>query len=298
MIHIDSNRFAAVFGKIFAAYAAKRGIFARYTAASAGPQHNHKPTGITIGSPDHLYWLTLVALSDRRTNSAVLYNNFAAMFSRHRSLFCRNRYPTRAKMERLFRKFKIALPNTEIKFFIERKMHLDTCFDGDPLKIYEGVTSVEELMNKFKRIKKERGIHNLFPGAKEKIFSLLAMFLREYVDLDFSDVVPIDVWVQAIATSTGVISEPGVYRSSPLERILRPPMSRLFHSYLGVSGATDATWILGKHGCTHCMRRNMATLCPVYAECQGPFERMRHPTSHAHYGAIQVPPKFISRCAI
>jgi len=295
MIQIDKKRLKEIFRLIFNAYANKTGIFATLRAENLGPQNVFRPQGVTIGDKDHLYWLTLVALSDKRTNSPILYRNFARMFHRNKSLFKRGVYPSLARMTNLFRAYKIALPVMEIAFFLQRKRHLDELFGGDPLKIYEGVSDIDELMKKLMAIAKKRGIRNLFPGAKRKIFSLLAMFLSEFTELEFADIVPIDVWVQSICTSSGVLIGSGQIDINVLEKMLRPLMTELFQEFRSIKGAPNATWIQGKMLCTNCARLDMSIACPIYHLCKGPFSRMRHPVSDKHYGRIQMPPQFIPK---
>lgn len=290
MTKVNKTLFLRVFGLIFEAHRKSSGIFAERSAKTVGPQNIFRPKTVAEGSGNHLYWLALVAFSDRRTNSTLLYKNFAKMFDRNPTLFRRGQYPSLRRMTKLFRAYKIALPVKEICFFIERKRHLDECFSGDPLKIYEGIEDVASLMKKLKSVAKRNGIKNLFPGAKEKIFCLLAMFLREFVDLKFADVVPVDVWVQSICASTGILEGTGHVKFETLGHHLRPLMTEVFLIYRSIEGAANATWILGKFGCTHCCRINMSSLCPVYHLCKGPFERMRHPVSNKHFGAIQLPP--------
>lgn len=292
MIEVDKKRFLRVFGLIFEAHKNATGIFAKHSAETSGPQNVFWPQTAAKGSRNHLYWLALVAFSDRRTNSTFLYKNFAKMFEENGFLFERGFKPSIAQMTDLFRFYKIALPVKEIALFIERKSHLDDVFGGDPLNIYAGVEDVNGLMKKLKAIAKEKGIKNLIPGAAEKIFCLLAMFLREFVQMDFADIVPVDVWVQSIATSTGVLKGNGHIKFETLGHRLRPLMTKAFLRYRKVSGATNATWILGKYGCTHCAGTSMCNLCPVYRLCKGPFERMKHPDTKKHSGAIQVPPHY------
>jgi len=291
MIKVKRMVFLKVFGLIFEAYQKGEGIFAQRTAKVVGPQNIFRPKEIIEGSNDHLYWLALVAFSDRRTNSTMLYKNFARMFDRNPTLFRRGIYPSLLRMTKLFRRYRIAVPVSEIALFIKRKRHLDELFNGDPLKIYEGVGDVANLMKNLRTVAKRNGIKNIFPGAKEKIFCLLAMFLREYVDLEFADVVPVDVWVQSICTSTEVLEGVGHIKFETLGHRLRPLMTEVFLSHRDVDGAANATWILGKFGCTHCNQTDMSKLCPVYHLCKGPFERMRHPVSGKHFGAIELPPK-------
>ncbi|HEY1037643.1 MAG TPA: hypothetical protein VGE62_03615 [Candidatus Paceibacterota bacterium] len=297
MIKISKSSFLKVFGRVFEAYERKSGIFAEHSAEVSGPQHIHCPQGIERGSPDHLYWLALVAMSDRRTNSMVLYRNFAKMFGDNPSLFVRGVLLEVETVTVLFRTYKIALPVSEIAFFIERKRHLDECFRGDPLLIYDCVKNVSELMRKLKSIARSRGIGNIFPGAKEKIFCLLAMFLRKFSGLQFADVVPVDVWVQSISVSTRVVKGKGRMSFGGLGKRLRPLMQKAFLPYLDVPGATDATWILGKFGCTLCAGKDMTTLCPLYDICRGPFERPRNQVSNKHVGMVELPPKYKRRCS-
>lgn len=247
---------------------------------------------MTEGSNDHLYFLAQVAFSDKRTNSTFLYMNFARMFERNPGLLQRGVYPSLARMTELFRRYEIALPVKEIRFFIERKRHLDELFAGDPKNIYAGVTTVTDLMRKLGRIGREHGITLMFPGAKSKIFCLLAMFLREYVVLDFVDVIPIDVWVQTVSAATGALEGEGRITNQVLERRIVPLMREPFGPYREKEGSTNAVWLLGKFGCTHCHRRDMSAVCPVYSMCAGPIRRPRHSVSGKHLGVVVMPPDF------
>jgi len=214
------------------------------------------------------------------------------MFDRNPSLYIRGKVPTLRRMTKLFRQYQIALPVKNIAFFIERKRHLDTYFAGDPFTLFASAVDVDELMQHFRALARQHGIKNLFPGAKEKIFCLLAMFLREFADLGFADVVPIDVWVQSIAASTGVLCGEGRITFGEVGERLRPAMREAFLRHLGTNGAANATWVLGKFGCTHCHRLDMKGLCPVYHLCAGPFARVRHAESGKHLGVIELPLKY------
>lgn len=290
-VSIDTVKFKEIFRAIFRAYTENTGVFTKLRAENFGPQNMFRPKGVSIGSQDHLYWLTLVALSDKRTNSTFLYKCFAKMFTRNKSLFKRGFYPSVRRMEKLFRAYTIALPVKEIGFFLERKRHLDELFGGDAFKIFEGVSNIDELMTKLKVTGRKHGIRNVFPGAKQKIFSLLAMFLSEFKVLMFKDVVPVDTWVQAIAVMTGIVHGKGRIKDNVLERKLRPSMSELYSEFRYLLGTSNATWILGKACCTHCWRKDMTNLCPIFSLCSGPFWRYRHEVSGRHYGQFLIPPE-------
>lgn len=292
MITINQRRFRKIFRLIFTSHRNKTGIFSTLTAENSGPQKLYIPEDLTPGDEKHVYWLALVAMSDRRTNSRVLYRNFALMFSENPYLFTVGLSPSIDEMTRLFRQYQIALPVGEIFFFIQRKEHLDQFFNGDPRSIYEGVSNIDELIHKLRKIGRIHGIKILFPGAKGKIFSLLAMFLSELSDFDFADIVPIDVWVQAIVSSTGILKGKGQITVSSLEKELRPLMSKLHREFREDTGSVNATWILGRYGCNRCVGSDVSNTCPVYNLCKGPFTRHRHKFSGKHLGVITVPSAF------
>lgn len=296
MITISKTSFLKVFGLIFEAYVNRQGLFAKHTADTSGPQKTFCPSKLEKVSREHLYWLALVALSDRRTNSIHLYKNFATMHDEDQTLFVQSVQPSLEKATELFRAYQIALPVKDIRLFLERKYHLDVFFDGDPLKIYEGVDNVSDLMKKLSDIGKAAGIKIMFPGAAEKIFSLLAMFINELVEIEFKDLVPIDVWVQSISASTGVLKGKGKIGTKALSKQLRPLMAKSFSLHIENEGASNATWILGKFGCTHCNHQDMCKLCPVYHICKGPFERACHHESGNPIDAIQLPLKLKGKC--
>ncbi len=292
MITINKPRFRKIFKLIFSAYKNKTGIFSTLTAENSGPQKIYIPKDLTPGDEKHIYWLALVAMSDRRTNSKFLYKNFAQMFTENPHLFTVGFSLSIDEMTQLFRQYQIAVPVGDIDIFIQRKDHLDRFFNGEPKKIYEGVSNIEELLKRFKKIAKEHDVKILFPGAKGKIFSLLAMFLSELTDFDFADIIPIDVWVQSIVSSSGILKGKGQITVSKLEKELRPLMSKLHKEYRGDDGSGNATWLLGRYGCNRCVSSNMKDMCPIYHQCKGPFARHRHEVSRKHQGVITVPSAF------
>lgn len=289
MIEVDVKRFETVFRRIFEAYVEKSHGFALYHAENSAPQIINKPKGVSFGGWGHLYWFTLVGMSDTRTTSATLYPRFAKMFDRYPIFFQIGYLPTEKRLAKLFKQYQIALPKKQIKFFIERKKHLDLIFGGNPLAIYEGVKTIDELMEKFERIKKIHGISNLFPGAKRKVFTLIALFLSEFTDLEFEDVIPVDVWVQSIANSTNSLSGEGVLDVNKLEQKIRPILTRVFRQFRNHPGASSATWIQGNKYCSNCHRTDMSALCAIDDLCHGPFLRMRHPETGKPYGRLERP---------
>ncbi len=289
MITVDKRRFGVIFRRIFEAYLTRSHGFALYNAENSAPQVINKPRSVNLGDPRHLYWFTLVGMSDTRTTSATLYPRFAEMFDRNQSLFRVGYIPTEKRMSELFRKYKIALPEKQIKFFIERKKHLDLIFGGDPMAIYSGVKTIDELMLKLEATKKIHGIKNIFPGAKRKVFTLLAMFLSEFADFNFEEVVPVDVWVQSISNSTNALSGKGVIDINHLEQLIRPILVQVFNRFRHHEGAASATWILGNKFCSNCHRTDVSAHCPVFTLCEGPSLRMKHPESEKHYGRVERP---------
>lgn len=296
MITFDERRFAHVFRKVFRAFEAQTHLFAVLSYKTVGPQHLNCPKKITVGSREFMYWLTLTAWCDKRTNSADLYAKMALLFSNHRQFFDVGYLPKEGYLANLFRRYGLGLMQSVPREFIERKRHLDSFFDGDPREIYRGTKTIEELMKKLQDLGRNSGVGNIFPGAKEKIFTLLAMFLSELSELDFGEVVPIDVWVQSISTSTGVLKGRGQIDHNEVERTLRPLMASLFNNkFRHVQGAANATYMLGVELCKTCRVRDHRATCPIYSDCNGPFKRTRHPESGKHYGRITIPPDYIGK---
>ena len=296
MIIIDIKRFREIFNTIFSSYVFSKFLYSGLRAENVGPQFRFWPSQVIPGTKEHLYFLTLVAMSDRRTNSEYLYYCFAKMFSKNPTLFRIGFYPTKKRMVELFRRYQIALPQKEIDMFLERKRHFDEIFSGDPLLIYKDTSTVEELIQKLEHIRKKRDLRMIFPGAKKKIFSLLAMYLSELVkDFNFSDVIPIDTWVMSICSQTGCLKGKGIINFDSLGEIIRPQMLSVFNDFRNYQGAANATWILGRTLCKQCSHMNVSSLCPIFNECKGPSSRMRHPESNKHYGRIQLPPKLIGK---
>lgn len=274
---------------IFEAYQEKSHGFALYNAENSAPQVINKPENVNFGDVKHLYWFTLVAMSDTRTTSTTLYPRFAKMFERNQSLFRIGYVPTQWRMSQLFKQYQIALPQKQIKFFIERKRHLDLYFGGDPLQIYDGIKTIDALMEKLKGVGRQNHIRNIFPGAKRKVFTLLAMFLAEFADFNFEEIVPVDVWVQSIANSTNALQGRGIIDINSLEQMIRPVLVGVFNPYRHHKGISSATWILGNKFCSNCHRSDVSKSCPVYTLCEGPSLRMRHPESGKHYGRVERP---------
>ena len=295
MTAVNKQCFNGTFGTIFQAYQNKTHLFALHRAENTAPQIINIPRSISHGSVEHIYWYALVGMSDTRTTSATLYPRFARMFSDNPSLFQVGTFPKPSELLLLFKKYQIALPRKQIKLFIERKHHLDVIFGGDPLAIYEGIQTIDELIARNTVLAREYGVrrNNLFPGAKRKVFTLLAMFLSEIVPgFTFKELVPIDVWVQSITNSIGALSGFDLINIIDLEQSIRPHMVRVFEPFKGEFGVASATWILGNKGCSNCHRIDMSALCPVYDNCRGPYLRMRHPGSNKLYGKVQMFPTF------
>jgi hypothetical protein len=144
-------------------------------------------------------------------------------------------------------------------------------------------------MKKLEVVRIRHGIKNIFPGAKSKVFTLLAMFLSEFVSLDFQEIVPVDVWVQSISNSTHALKGTGTIAIVPLEELLRPHVVEVFNQFRNHRGTANATWILGNKFCSNCHRTDTSKNCPVFKLCDGPSLRMRNKISGKHYGRVERP---------
>ena len=153
MVTIDKKRFREIFRKVFRSYGEGVGIFAKLRSENFGPQNIQRPKGVGLGSHDHIYWLSLVALSDKRTNSSVLYRCFARMFTKNPTLFRRGFYPSLMRMTKLFRRYTIALPVKEIGFFLAKAQEqislLDQGARADDCRPFDRVAKLSHVTGPF-----------------------------------------------------------------------------------------------------------------------------------------------------
>lgn len=296
-ITLDTKRLEIVFGTIFKAYGEQTHLFAfpENRAEQHAPQLINRPKHVSVGDERHLYWLALTAMSDSMTHSGLLYKNSARMFSRNPSLYEVGRIPTLRRTRELFKRYGIALPHKQAVFFRERKRHLDLLFAGNPLNIYRDVSTIEQLLPQLRALGRSTGVSNVFPGAKGKILTLLAMYLSEAAGLQFKDLVAADLWVQRLANTTDALVGDGVIMNERLERMLRPEISRIYHQSVPVSGLANATWLLGNRLCSKCHKEDVRALCPIYDLCNGPSRSMRD-KNNRQTGKVQRPYTKLKKC--
>jgi len=271
MFDFDRERAKEVLGIIYEAYTRRTYLFKWvHTSNGDAPQHRYIPDGVKRGSLEHRQFLFFCSLI---TYSGQSEQGIKQCFEVHRlypGLFDKDIINISIEeLERIFAHSGFIYPNAIAGRWRGSGITLFKRYDGDPLKIFIGKDSVDEVLSSEKR---EKG-RNLLPGFGPKILSLLALWYEE-LDLVFlRDAFPCDVHVQNQCLGLGIAkSTEKRFRTTDFAEFLRRETSVVceeqeFKPLL----LSHAMWFLGNRVCVLCRKkRNRAKfLCPVFAFCSG-----------------------------
>lgn len=263
------KRAKIVLEKIYQDAIHREGFF-RYVHADAyAPQRTCIPAGVERGDERHRVWLFFGAMTDRRGQSNRIYDGHERLWKKYPELYT---YDVTAipidRVIQLVASERLGLHNNVIRNWVDNAKTLFYILGGEPLNIYKGrsVNDIEYPINR-----KNDYMH--LPGFGPKILSLLSMF---YAELDLMelplDAFPVDVHVQRIAISTGILDSRDRYISNETaEMILRFLICRIaIDNDWSRIELSNALWLLGNQGCHDCYRcKTMSYFCPVYNECRG-----------------------------
>ena len=251
------------------AYTKQSGIHG-YRPETHAPQHLFWPQGMQKGDLAWRRWMARAAGTDRRTVSMRHYASHVELNKKFPELYTKRASTYKpALVEHLLRTENISMPKQTSQYWRVFAHTLAKEFGDEPLNMYRGgsIDSVLEFKAKFK---KEEGYEPL-PGYGAKISSLFAMFLEEYGLLKIDDALPVDLHVQRIFISTGIITLQESVVNEYLENAIRLFLCELC-ARKGWSRVelAHALWFLGNKGCTTCYRNADRELtCALYGNCQG-----------------------------
>lgn len=142
-------------------------------------------------------------------------------------------------------------------------------FMDDPLNFYSG-GSIDSVLTFKRMFKKENGYEPL-PGYGAKISSLFALFLEETGLVKIDDALPVDLHIQRIFISTGIITLQEPVANEVLENEIRLFLCDLCaRKGWNRIDLAHALWFLGNKGCTACYRHSDRELsCVLYKSCEG-----------------------------
>ncbi len=249
----------------------KRGFFAHIQTERNAPQRIFFPSNTREGDANHILWLLFAAMTDRRGQSMRIYEGHQNLWEEHRWLYSEEVIKSDPDtIIDIVRGAKLGLHRNIIENWTRVAKTLFESLDGNPLNIYR-----QGSINTLVYPNKGDAVLDL-PGFGPKILSLLSMF---YAELDVmkmpEDAFPVDVHVQRIAISTGILgSRTGFIYNSHAEAILRLIICHIIHmkgwSQVELS---NALWLIGNKGCSGCYRSaSMSHFCPVYTQCAGAID--------------------------
>ncbi len=260
-----------------------RGGGAKEDIAHRAPQWVHRPPALEFASPEHRRWLFFAASTDVREDSHSVYATHRALWEDHRSPlpFRGAARSTRELYEEsvltweredyisALAKSRIGNPRRNIDWWGRRARTLWGEWGGDPYGMFSS-GSIDGFL-----AWKDAARSDLLPGVGPKIASLISIFLEETGLPGVPDAFPVDVHVQSIALSLGLLefAREGPVLNDALERTLRKGIAELSREE-GWSRVhlSHALWFRGHHGCRGCSRRREMPLhCPVYSDCRGRY---------------------------
>lgn len=268
---INPSRAYEVLDQIVPAYLQRKLLF-RWKHRDIAPQNVFRPEALPFGSLRHARWLFFAAMTDRREQSQAIYSGHSRLWEQYADQLYDN--PTSSNwsaedIEKLLRKNGgFGMVKTSSQVWVENSATLFEQFGGDPRKLFEDRT-VDDIL----RLKKKKKWK--IPGFGPKIISLLAMFYVEAgIIKQAFDAFPVDVHVQRISLSTGIVKIKKDAQNENMELALRPLFTKICHNRgWDIVDVSHAVWLLGNNLCTGCSLTSAArSYCPAYSLCSGPFE--------------------------
>lgn len=287
-VFVDLIRSFEVLDQIVPAYLERKALF-QWKHRDGAPQNIFRPKNLPVGGVRHARWLFFAAMTDRREESKMVYQGHARVWEKYAGLLYDNQVwkLSATDIEKILRENGgFGMAKTSSQVWIENSATLFKQFDGDPRRLFEGRT-VDDIME----LKKKKKWN--IPGFGPKIVSLLAMFYVEAGMIEQSfDAFPVDVHVQRISLSTGIVKIKKDTGNVNMELALRPLLTSICHERgWNIVDASHALWLLGNSLCSNCSRTSASKLyCPAYDLCGGPFESKRYFTEGKWDPYLQSPP--------
>lgn len=294
---VDPARGRAVLVPIVTAYLKRKKLYNRVHREDDAPQLVHLPTDIVRGSTEHARWLFFAAMSDRREQSKMVYRGHKKLWEDHADLLYNQPLPesfTANNVGNLLKPHRFGMWRVTSEHWVINSRILFDRFFGEPRFIYEGKT-INDIVKDKKLVK--------LPGFNVKILSLLAMFYDEAGIIKApEDAFPIDLHIQRIALSTGIVTITKETTNVYLEEALRPLLVEICRERKwSMVDAAHSLWFLGNKLCTRCPKSaDPIVLCPAYDVCGGPFNSAEysakgkwHPNSALPKGGTQKGSQFV-----
>lgn len=258
-----------VFKDALSAYIEHRMLYREFHAENgSAPQHWGIPNRILPGSPEHLVFLYFTTLATLRAESDTVFRQMVGLWHERREFFQESVVTMEKKeIEETLRRIGYINPGQMAPRWKECARTLFQDMDGNPLRIFKEYQSIDAVMAAFKK-----GGRNRLLGYGPKLLSLLALFYRELGTIgDVDGAFPVDLHVQRICITTGIITGTGIVDSvTAVAEPLRREISRIcIQEGMDPLALSHALWFLGAKLCVQCDKSATELLCPVHACCSG-----------------------------
>lgn len=264
----DAERARSILGRMYAAYQLRQGLYeVRHANKGDAPQDRFIPKGVERGSRDHAIFLYFATGTDRRQVSNTLYRAHMHLWERRPRMYQSDVLLFKdGVIKRNIFSCPIGMKDEIAKNWKPCARTLYREFEGDPTALYAS-GSIDQIL-KYKQSAKQDPL----PGFGPKIFSLLAIFYEDLGLLSgIQGAFPVDVHIQRICISTGIVSGNGTLYREGVAEFIRPRLYELcMEEGWNRSDLAHAMWFNGSELCNGCATsRVVASLCTVYELCDG-----------------------------
>ncbi|MCU0667056.1 MAG: hypothetical protein MUF85_00330 [Patescibacteria group bacterium] len=253
-IVIDDERVSQVIGRLIYAY--EQNEFPYNLDSTRTPQdHRHMPQTLEYGTKEHAMFLWTVCYYMRggiKSNDAVM--RLAKMYDMHPELFVAESAMIcqKADLRNLLSEYGLGLQETVSNAWVENAARLYERYDGDPRKIFDGVTTYQQSLSRIKNDGKGGG----FIGFREKMVSMIIYYLSdEGLIKEFEFPLPVDIHVLRVSIANELVKFEGYAEDENLlDEDLLITVRGLYLAYarqhnVSMLTISDAVWLLSQSTC-------------------------------------------------
>jgi endonuclease III len=219
----------------------------------------HMPASLERGSTDHAMFLFNVCYYMRggiKSNDAV--RRMATIYDDHPELFnCEYAQLVQTnELEEILTTHGLGFQKAVAKQWIENSRRLQTEYEGDPRRIFDGVTSYEQSQE---RIQNQRG--QGFMGFQEKMTSMIIYYLMDEGLIEpFNFPIPVDLHVMRVSIANRMVNfidqqnNPVPNGTNLYTKETLAALRKLYFEYAQERGVNplrlcDAVWMLSESSC-------------------------------------------------
>ncbi len=273
----DQVRAVEVLSMLSSAYLEQRMLYERVNSSLlSAPQQAHIPKDIIKGSRAHqifLFFTTVITYASESDmgfrQSVDLYNRFPEYFGEELLHLDVSDVSTALLSVGFVR------PNQGAGYWHGSGTSLYREFGGEPREFFS-VSGVDEFLQRKKQMSKKFGREAL-PGIGPKIFSLMSLFFEELgIIPEMPGAFPVDLHVQRIMISCGIVQGSGRVPASEVAEFIRPRLyAHCVTHGIRPLDLSHALWFLGNRVCTVCRHvEGLPMVCPVEQLCGGAIPSM------------------------